>query len=74
MVPRVTVLVVISVGLLAVVDTSLVVLKLVKPLVEGIVADVVGLVVSAVVVLELMDELGVAISVDVIEVVSGLVG
>ena len=74
MVPRVTVLVVISVGLLAVVDTSLVVLKPVKPLVEGIVADVVGLVVSAVVVLELMDELGVAISVDVIEVVSGLVG
>lgn len=73
MVPRVTVLVVISVGLLAVVDSSLVVLKLVKPLVEGIVADVVGLVVSAVVVLELMDELGVAISVDVIEVVSGLV-
>lgn len=73
MVPRVTVLVVISVGLLAVVDTSLVVLKLVKPLVEGIVADVVGLVVSAVVALELMNELGVATSVDVIEVVSGLV-
>lgn len=73
MVPRVTVLVVISVGLLAVVDSSLVVLKLVKPLVEGIVADVVGLVVSAVVVLELMNELGVATSVDVIEVVSGLV-